>query len=70
MIRAYRSAVISAPVQKVWAAIRDFNAQPAWHAAIVQSEIERGLASDAIGCVRSFFVARWGAFARTAVGAL
>src|SRR6516162_210097 len=54
MIRAYRSAVISAPVQKVWAAIRDFNALPAWHPAIVQSEIERGLASDAIGCVRSF----------------
>jgi Polyketide cyclase / dehydrase and lipid transport/Uncharacterised protein family (UPF0261) len=51
---AYRSAVISAPVQKVWAAIRDFNALPAWHPAIVQSEIERGLASDAIGCVRSF----------------
>jgi len=54
MLRAYRSAVISAPVQKVWAAIRDFNALPAWHPAIVQSEIERGLASDAIGCVRSF----------------
>ena len=51
---AYRSAVISPPVQKVWAAIRDFNALPAWHPAIVQSEIERELASDAIGCVRSF----------------
>jgi len=31
MIGAYRSAVISAPVQKVCAAIRDFNALPAWH---------------------------------------
>ncbi len=54
MIRAYRSAVINAPVQKVWAAIRDFNALPAWHPAIAKSEIEGGLASNAIGCVRSF----------------
>jgi uncharacterized membrane protein len=28
MVKAYRSAVIDAPVQKVWAAIRDFNALP------------------------------------------
>lgn len=54
MIRAYRSAVVNAPVQKVWAAIRDFNALPAWHPAIAKSEIEGGLASNAIGCVRSF----------------
>ena len=28
--------------------------QTAWHTEIVQIEIERGLASDAIGCVRGF----------------
>ena len=27
MVKAYRSTVINAPVQRVWAAIRDFNAQ-------------------------------------------
>jgi hypothetical protein len=54
MIRAYRSAVINAPVKRVWAAIRDFNGLPSWHPAITKSEIEGGRASDAIGCVRSF----------------
>jgi uncharacterized protein YndB with AHSA1/START domain len=54
MVRAYRSAVINAPVQKVWATIRDFNALPSWHPAIAKSEIEGGRASDTIGCVRSF----------------
>jgi hypothetical protein len=54
MVRAYRSAVINAPVDKVWATIRDFNALPSWHPAIAKSEIEGGLPSEAIGCVRSF----------------
>ena len=54
MIRAYRSAVIIASIEKVWATIRDFNALPSWHPAIAKSEIEGGLASDAVGCVRSF----------------
>ena len=54
MVRAYRSAVINAPVDRVWATIRDFNALPSWHPAIARSEIESGRTSDAIGCVRSF----------------
>ena len=54
MVRAYRSAVINAPVDRVWATIRDFNALPSWHPAIARSEIEGGRTSDAIGCVRSF----------------
>jgi uncharacterized protein YndB with AHSA1/START domain len=54
MIRAYRSAVINASVQKVWAAIRDFNGLPSWHPAIAKSEIEGGQTGAAIGCVRSF----------------
>jgi hypothetical protein len=56
MVKAYRSTVINAPVQRVWAAIRDFNALPSWHPAIAKSEIEGGRASDAIGCVRSFLM--------------
>jgi uncharacterized protein YndB with AHSA1/START domain len=56
MVKAYRSAVINAPVQKVWIAIRDFNALPSWHPAIAKSEIEGGRASDAIGRVRSFLL--------------
>jgi Polyketide cyclase / dehydrase and lipid transport len=54
MVRAYRSAVINSPLETVWATIRDFNALPSWHPAIAQSEIEGGLGSNAVGCVRSF----------------
>ena len=56
MVKAYRSTVVNAPVQRVWAAIRDFNALPSWHPAIAKSEIEGGRASDAIGCVRNFLM--------------
>ena len=56
MARAYRTAVIHAPIEKVWATIRDFNALPSWHPAIARSEIEGGRASDSVGCVRSFYV--------------
>jgi hypothetical protein len=60
MIRAYRSAVINAPIEKVWPTIRDFNALPSWHPAIAKSEIEGGLSSDAVGCVRSFSMKQGG----------
>lgn len=48
------SSVINAPIDKVWATIRDFNALPAWHPAIADSQIENGEASDKVGCVRNF----------------
>jgi len=56
MVRAYRSAVIDAPIGTVWTTIRDFNALPAWHPAIARSEIEGGRPSEAIGCVRNFYL--------------
>jgi hypothetical protein len=56
MARTYRSAVIHAPIEKVWATIRDFNGLPSWHPAIAKSEIEGGRPSDSIGCVRSFYL--------------
>jgi uncharacterized protein YndB with AHSA1/START domain len=54
MAKVYRSAVIRAPVETVWAAVRDFNALPRWHPAIATSEIEAGSAADRVGCVRRF----------------
>ncbi|MGA1196370.1 MAG: SRPBCC family protein [Candidatus Latescibacterota bacterium] len=48
------SSVIDAPIEKVWATIRDFNALPAWHPAIADSQIEKGEPSDKIGCIRNF----------------
>lgn len=54
MVRIYVSDVIDAPIEKVWGIIRDFNGMPAYHPFIRDSEIEGGLPSDAVGCVRSF----------------
>ncbi|MDZ5699804.1 MULTISPECIES: SRPBCC family protein [Phyllobacteriaceae] len=51
------SSVIDAPVEKVWARIRDFNGLPSWHPRMVKSEIEDGRPADEIGCVRKFQLA-------------
>ncbi len=54
MIRVRRSAVIDAPIERVWAVLRDFNSHSAWHPAVGPSAIERGEAPDQVGCVRDF----------------
>src|ERR1700674_5056030 len=54
MQRVMRSAVIDAPIDRVWAVLRDFNSHDAWHPAIADSHIERGEAPDQVGCVRNF----------------
>ncbi len=60
MARAYASTILDAPVEAVWAVIRDFNGLPNWHPAIARSEIEGGLDPDVVGCVRSFHLADGG----------
>ncbi len=54
MAKIYVTSVIDAPVDKVWAVIRDFNGLPNWLPAFSDSRIEGGLPSDAVGCVRNF----------------
>ena len=54
MTRIYVSDVIDHPIEAVWRIIRDFNGMPGYHPFITDSEIEDGLPSDAVGCVRSF----------------
>ena len=54
MASIFVSSVLDAPVDRVWARIRDFNALPRWHPLIAESQIEDGLPSDKIGCVRNF----------------
>jgi len=56
MTKAYASAVIDAPIETVWKIVRDFNGLAKWHPAIVRSEIEAGLSSTDIGCIRSFYL--------------
>ncbi len=54
MIRVTRSAIIDAPIERVWAVLRDFNSHTAWHPVVAESAIENGEPSDQIGCVRNF----------------
>ncbi|MBV9522069.1 MAG: SRPBCC family protein, partial [Alphaproteobacteria bacterium] len=54
MPRVTRSAIIDAPIDRVWAVLRDFNSHAAWHPAIADSHIEGGEAADRVGCVRNF----------------
>ena len=54
MVKVVRSTIIDAPVDRVWAILRDFNGHGDWHPPVAKSEIERNRPSDMVGCVRSF----------------
>jgi len=54
MLRVTRSAIIDAPIDRVWAVLRDFNSHDAWHPAVADSVIENGERADQVGCVRNF----------------
>lgn len=57
MANAYTSWVIDAPVEQVWALVRDFNALPEWNPGITESVIEEDLPADTVGAVRSLRLA-------------
>ena len=48
MQRVTRSAVIDAPIERVWEVLRDFNSHDRWHPAVAESHIENGEASDQV----------------------
>ena len=52
--KVVRSTVIDAPIERVWAVIRDFNSHDQWHDVVEASRIEANEASSQVGCVRSF----------------
>ena len=54
MIKVMRSTIIDAPVERVWAVLRDFNSHTAWHPIVAESTIEGGESSDQVGCIRNF----------------
>jgi NADPH:quinone reductase len=61
MVKVVKSTVIDAPIDEVWAILRDFNGHDRWHPAVVASRIEERRASDEIGCVRDFALKQGGA---------
>jgi hypothetical protein len=54
MPKVVRSTIIDAPVDRLWAVLRDFNGHEKHHPIVAQSAIERGYASDKVSCVRRF----------------
>jgi len=55
--KVVRSTIIDAPVDQLWAVVRDFNAHDQYHPIVATSQIERGHPVDKVGCVRRFFLA-------------
>lgn len=53
-VTVIRSAVIDAPVDRVWAILRDFNSHHRWHPAVQASQMENNLDGDVVGGVRRF----------------
>jgi NADPH2:quinone reductase len=54
VVQVFKSTVIDAPVDRVWALLRDFNGHDRWHPAVAVSAIEDGKRPDQVGCVRRF----------------
>ncbi|WYX26037.1 SRPBCC family protein [Achromobacter xylosoxidans] len=48
----YTSAIVQAPLAKVWPLFRDFDGLAGWHPGVAQSRLEEGGRHDAIGSVR------------------
>jgi hypothetical protein len=40
MVQVRQSTIIDAPIEEVWAILRDFNGHDRWHPAIAASEID------------------------------
>ena len=53
MAKAYASAIVDAPVEAVWAMVRDFGALPSWVPGLLDCAIEDGRDADSVGCVRA-----------------
>ena len=60
MIKVSKSTIVDAPVDAVWAILRDFNSHDLWHPAVSASRIEERRSSDEVGCVRDFQLADGG----------
>jgi hypothetical protein len=52
MVKVVESTVVDAPIERVWAVVRDFNGQHRWHPPIAESRLADGGSADEVGCVR------------------
>jgi len=57
MVEVRKSTIVDAPIERVWAMLRDFNGHDQWHPAVSVSMIEESAPADMIGAVRDFKLA-------------
>jgi hypothetical protein len=60
MTRVYKSSVIEAPVDAVWAQVRDFNGLHKWFPGVTDTRLEGSIPAGQAGCVRNFGLAGGG----------
>ena len=53
-VEVIRSAVIDAPLDRVWAVLRDFGGHYRWHPEVTDCQVENDLDGDVVGCVRHY----------------
>ncbi len=65
-ININQSTIIDAPIDRVWAVLRDFNSHDQWHPAVAGSRMENDAAGDVVGGVRRFSLGDGSELSRTA----
>jgi NADPH:quinone reductase-like Zn-dependent oxidoreductase len=60
MVEIRRSTIVDAPIEDVWAVLRDFNGHDRWHPIVASSAIEDEMDADQVGAVRNFLLADGG----------
>src|SRR5271156_6611301 len=60
MVEVRRSTIVDAPLEDVWAVLRDFNGHEHWHPVVSSSVIEDDIDADQVGAVRNFQLADGG----------
>ena len=68
MSEVYVSRVIEAPIERVWAIIRDFNSLPHWLPTAASSTIEGDEPADRIGVVRRVLLRNGGVMRERLIG--
>jgi len=63
-MKVRRSVIINAPIQKVWAAVREFDGVDAWNPGVVAAKMESG-GSTEVGSVRKLDIADGSVFRET-----
>ena len=63
-MHVYRSLVIEAPIDRTWAAVRDFDSVGRWNPAVTAARMETGT-STAVGSVRHLDIADGSIFRET-----